>query len=74
MDICARRGCQHLLALHAGRTGKCRLNGCRCDQFTLPRPAVTVAPVPVRPKRDALPGWLTFLGGALVGFLLGMAQ
>lgn len=38
MEICARTGCSHVQALHEGRTGHCRLNGCRCDEFRAPAP------------------------------------
>ena len=36
MEICGT--CRHVQALHAGRTGNCRLNGCRCAEFTVRRP------------------------------------
>jgi hypothetical protein len=72
MDICARRGCQHVLALHAGRTGNCRLNGCRCEAFVLPRPAVAlVEPQPVVPARRALPAWLVAIAAFVAGLVLG---
>lgn len=32
MEICG--SCRHVLALHADRTGICRLNGCPCLAFT----------------------------------------
>lgn len=70
MEICA--SCSHVLALHADRTGHCRLNGCRCTAFAAAvPPAELVAPEPVTVGRDLTSDNFTWLV-AFFAFVLGV--
>jgi hypothetical protein len=74
LDNCARGGCSHVVALHAGRTGHCRLNGCRCVAFLLPRPTPVVAQPVQQGTKVALPAWVVAVASFIAGLVVGLAR
>lgn len=77
METCGT--CSHVQALHAGRTGHCRLNGCRCGEFAVRREPVPVATAIVVPAAtfrgvsvEAFTAILTAIG-FVAGLLLGLS-
>lgn len=77
METCAT--CTHLVALHAGRTEHCRLNGCRCQAFRpIARPVTLASDTPdvANPSSTVSLGAFTAILSGLAfaaGLLLGLS-